>query len=53
VLAEADAASVNVLEIGETGGDRICIGVDGMVAIDTPVAGAEQAWATAIEQKMH
>jgi phosphoribosylformylglycinamidine synthase len=52
VLAEAEAAGVTVTEIGDTGGDRIRVSVDGVVAIDVAVADAEQAWATAIEQKM-
>jgi phosphoribosylformylglycinamidine synthase len=52
VLAEAEAAGVTVTEIGDTGGDRIRISVDGVVAIDVAVADAEQAWATAIERKM-
>ena len=53
VLAEADAAGVSALEIGETGGDCICIGVDGVAVIDTAVVDAERAWATAIEARMN
>jgi phosphoribosylformylglycinamidine synthase len=52
VLAEAEAAGISVTEIGETGGDRIRISVDGEVAIDCEVARAETTWATAIEQRM-
>ena len=52
VLAEAEAAGISVTEIGETGGDRIRISVDGAVAIDSSVGAAETLWATAIEGKM-
>ena len=52
VLSAATAAGVTAVEIGATGGNRIQIGVDGTPAIDTAVAAAEQAWATAIEKKM-
>ena len=52
VLAAAAAAGVPAVEIGTTGGDRIQISVDGTTAIDTRVAAAEDAWATAIEKKM-
>jgi len=52
VLSAARAAGITAVEIGTTGGDRIQIGVDGATVIDTPVAVAEHAWATAIETKM-
>ena len=52
VLSEAAAVDVSLTEIGQTGGDRIRISVDGQVAIDTTVGAAEHAWATAIEKKM-
>ncbi|HET9705724.1 MAG TPA: phosphoribosylformylglycinamidine synthase subunit PurL [Vicinamibacterales bacterium] len=52
VLAAAAAADVPAVEIGTTGGDRIQISVDGTTVIDTRVAAAEDAWATAIEKKM-
>jgi phosphoribosylformylglycinamidine (FGAM) synthase-like enzyme len=52
VRSAATAAGINAVEIGATGGDRIRISVDNQTAIDTPVATAEQAWATAIERKM-
>ncbi len=52
VLSAATAAGVTAVEIGTTGGDRIQIGVDGKHEIDSTVAAAEQAWATAIENKM-
>ncbi len=52
VMAEAKAAEVTAREIGRIGGDRIRLSVNGEVAIDSPVASAELAWATAIENKM-
>jgi phosphoribosylformylglycinamidine synthase len=52
VLKAAKAAGVPAREIGKVGGDRIQIAVNGQKAIDTPVAAAETAWATAIEKKM-
>jgi hypothetical protein len=38
--------------IGQTGGERITLRVDGTVAVDVAVAQAETEWATAIEHKM-
>ena len=52
VIAGADAAGVPATVIGQTGGARIRISVDRQIAIETTVASAEQAWATAIESKM-
>jgi phosphoribosylformylglycinamidine synthase len=52
VLSAAAAVDVSATEIGQTGGDRIQIAVDGKPAIDIAVATAEQAWSTAIELKM-
>ena len=52
VMAEAKAAEVTAREIGRIGGERIRLSVNGQVAIDSPVASAETAWATAIENKM-
>jgi phosphoribosylformylglycinamidine synthase II len=52
LLAAAENASVPASVIGKTGGDRIEVLVDGVEALDVPVADAEQAWATAIEKKM-
>jgi len=52
LLAAAENAGVPALMIGRTRGDRIEVLVDGMEALDVPVADAEQAWATAIENKM-
>jgi phosphoribosylformylglycinamidine synthase len=52
VVTAANTAGVPVREIGRVGGDRIRISVNGQSAIDTSVAAAETAWATAIENKM-
>jgi phosphoribosylformylglycinamidine synthase len=52
VLAAAAAAGVPARAIGETGGSRIRIAVDGQAAIDRPVAEAEAGWAAAIERRM-
>jgi hypothetical protein len=52
VIAAAEATGISATVIGETGGDRIRVTVDGKAAIDSLVTDAEQAWATAIEQKM-
>ena len=49
LLARADAAGVPARLIGRTGGTRIRISVDGVLAADVAVADAEQAWTTAIE----
>jgi phosphoribosylformylglycinamidine synthase len=50
VIERARAAGVPERAIGTTGGGRIGISVGPAVAIDVPVAEAEQAWASAIEQ---
>ncbi|HTH24429.1 MAG TPA: AIR synthase-related protein, partial [Vicinamibacterales bacterium] len=52
VMTAAKAAEVSAREIGRVGGDSIRLSVNGQVAIDSKVAVAEQAWATAIENKM-
>jgi phosphoribosylformylglycinamidine synthase len=52
VLAAAATAGVTAVAIGKTAGNRIRISVDGTPVIDTAVAAAEDAWATAIEKKM-
>ena len=52
VMTAASEAGVTAREIGRVGGDTIRISVNGVVAIDTKVRVAEQAWATAIEGKM-
>src|SRR6188474_2928153 len=52
VMRAAKEAEVTAREIGRVGGDSIRLSVNGQVAIDSKVAVAEQAWATAIENKM-
>jgi phosphoribosylformylglycinamidine synthase len=52
LLAAAATAGVPAVEIGRTGGDRIRLAVDGVLAVDVLVGDAEQAWATAIEKRM-
>ena len=52
VMTAAKEAEVSAREIGRVGGDSIRLSVNGQVAIDSKVAVAEQAWATAIENKM-
>jgi phosphoribosylformylglycinamidine synthase subunit PurL len=50
--ALADAAQVPARVIGETGGERITLTVEGHAAIDVAAHDAETAWATAIEKRM-
>ena len=52
VMTAAKDGGVTAREIGRVGGDRIRLSVNGQAAIDSKVADAEQAWATAIENKM-
>jgi phosphoribosylformylglycinamidine synthase len=52
VLDAARDAGVPAREIGRVGGDSIRLSVNGLVAVETKVTAAEQAWATAIENKM-
>jgi phosphoribosylformylglycinamidine (FGAM) synthase-like enzyme len=52
VMTAAEEAGVTAREIGRVGGDSIRLSVNGVVAIDSAVSVAEQAWATAIETKM-
>ena len=52
LLTTARALDVTATVIGETGGDRIRISVDGAAAIDVPVSAAEESWATSIEKRM-
>src|SRR5688572_16721760 len=52
VMAAAAEAGVTAREIGRVVGDSIRLSVNGVVAIDSPVRLAEQAWATAIENRM-
>ena len=53
VMAEAKLVEVAASEIGRVGGDSIRLTVNGQAAVDSKVADAERAWATAIEQKMN
>ena len=52
VLAAAAAAGVPAAVIGRTGGSEIRLDVDGDPAVRMSVADAEQAWASAIGQRM-
>jgi len=52
VIEAAVAAGVPARVIGETGGARIAIAVEGTVLIDSAVDHAEQLWSTAIERRM-
>ena len=49
LLARAQAAGVPAASIGETGGTRLVIRVDGAPAIDVAILDAEHAWNSAIE----
>ncbi len=49
LLARAAEAGVPARLIGRTGGTRIRISIDGVLAADVAVRDAEQAWTTAIE----
>jgi phosphoribosylformylglycinamidine synthase subunit PurL len=50
VLNRAKMAGVPAEVIGQTGGARIAIDVDGQRAIDVPVAEAERVWSSAVER---
>jgi phosphoribosylformylglycinamidine synthase len=50
ILALGRRAGVPAVRIGTTGGSAIRIAIDSRVAIDVPVARAEEIWATAIEK---
>jgi phosphoribosylformylglycinamidine synthase len=50
--AAAEHAGVPAAEIGRTGGSRIRIAVDGVLAVDRAVDQAEHAWSSAIERRM-
>jgi phosphoribosylformylglycinamidine synthase len=52
VMTAAEEAGLTAREIGRVGGDSIRLSVNGVVAIESAVSVAEQAWATAIEKKM-
>ena len=45
LVAAAKSAGIAATVIGKTGGDRIKLSVNGMVAVDRSVNEAEQAWA--------
>jgi phosphoribosylformylglycinamidine (FGAM) synthase-like enzyme len=52
VMEAARDAGIPAREIGRVGGERIRLSVNAQLAIDSTVASAETAWATAIENKM-
>jgi hypothetical protein len=52
LMAAARDAGVPAGEIGRTGGDRIRLSVDGVVAVDRSVEACERAWSMAIERRM-
>jgi phosphoribosylformylglycinamidine (FGAM) synthase-like enzyme len=52
LMALAAEHGVAAQLIGETGGKRIALKVDGKMVLDAGAAAAERAWATAIETKM-
>jgi phosphoribosylformylglycinamidine synthase len=52
VLAAANGAGVTATAIGKTGGDRIRLSVGGNAVVDSVISDAEQAWTTAIADKM-
>ena len=52
VMTAAKELAVTAREIGRVGGDSIRLSVNGQRAVDTTVADAERAWATAIESRM-
>ncbi|MGH9387593.1 MAG: phosphoribosylformylglycinamidine synthase subunit PurL [Vicinamibacterales bacterium] len=53
LMSAAQAARVPAVVVGETGGDRIQISVNGHLEIDSAVGAAEQMWSTAIERRMN
>jgi phosphoribosylformylglycinamidine synthase subunit PurL len=50
LLARAEASRVAARLVGETGGDRVRVSIDGEVAIDVGLGDAEECWRTAIER---
>ena len=52
VLAAARDAGVPAARVGETGGDRVRLSVQGTIAVDASVAEAESAWRDAIGRRM-
>jgi phosphoribosylformylglycinamidine synthase len=49
VLARAVAAGVPAARIGQTGGSRLVVRVDGAPVIDVPLDDAEHAWNSTFE----
>jgi phosphoribosylformylglycinamidine synthase len=49
-LVRAAEAEVPAYVAGRTGGSRLVVKLDGVAAIDVPVADAENAWGTALER---
>jgi phosphoribosylformylglycinamidine synthase subunit PurL len=52
LLAAARAEKVPAQVIGQVGGDRITLAVDGKTMVDVPRSEAETAWSTSIERRM-
>ena len=52
VLQMAANAGIRARAIGETGGDRLRISIDGESAVDCTVAEAERAWAGALGERL-
>jgi phosphoribosylformylglycinamidine synthase len=50
ILERAAAAAVPARVIGQTGGNRLRVAVDGRMAVDVSVDEAERAWSSAIER---
>jgi phosphoribosylformylglycinamidine synthase len=50
LLERAAATGVSAKVIGEVGGNRLRISVDGQLGVDVSVAEAEQMWSSAIER---
>ena len=52
LMALARDLGVPAAVIGQTGGSRVTLRVDGRVVVDVDAAMAEKMWATAIESRM-
>jgi phosphoribosylformylglycinamidine synthase len=52
VLQMAADAGIPARALGETGGDRLRIAVDGESVVDCTVAEAERAWASALGERL-
>ena len=50
LLALASRHGISATRIGSVGGNAVRIAIDGVTAIDAPLADAERIWATAIDQ---